>query len=268
MQHIPGHISVIRVFATFAPNVARVMVLGPTGKTLESMEFSGSTADAQHDSYDELAEWIGAWEMETVSISHDAGPFHIREELLELFPHVPTQPVVPEHVWLYRQNNVRGVYEGPKSVWVVAPTATLARDMALEHKRIANKDYCSCCGPRWEPNYPRKELLRDVSLSEGQIAELLRYKTEVFPMSDVPAFVRPESNRDYKTTFQMWLRRHPVAREKWTRLDSLRDKLDLAVSHRAMTLTEDDRGEYTTLCRWFEGHNVRIVVAAVALGSR
>lgn len=87
-------------------------------------------------------------------------------------------------------------------------------------------------------------------------------------MSDVPAFVPPSSFRDYKATFQMWLRRHPVAREKWARLDSLRDKLDLAVFHRAMTLTEDDRGEYTTLCRWFEGHNVRIVVPAVALGSR
>lgn len=172
MQHIPGHISAIRVFSTFQPDLARVMVLGPAGETLENMEFSGQYAG--YDSYEELAEWVGAWDMEKVFHTGDVGPFHIREELLELFPHVTTQPIVPEHVWLYRQNNVRGIYVGPKSVWVVAPTATMARDTALGHNTIANNDRCSCCGPRWEPNHPRRVPLRDADLSPEQVTLLLR----------------------------------------------------------------------------------------------
>ncbi len=88
-------------------------------------------------------------------------------------------------------------------------------------------------------------------------------------MNVVPLFVCPENPSNYKAFFQMWLRRHPVAREKWTRLDSLRDKVDLAMSSQhSATLTDAEWKEYTTLLRWMDTHNVRPLVAAVAMGSR
>lgn len=88
-------------------------------------------------------------------------------------------------------------------------------------------------------------------------------------MHDVPMFVHPENPSNYKTFFQMWLRRHPVAREKWTRLDSLRDKVDLALSSQhSARLTVEEFKEANDLFRWFETHNVRPMIATVAMSSR
>lgn len=54
--------------------------------------------------------------------------------------------------WHYSQNNVRGEFIGPASVYIRA----LTEEEAEGRFRSLNlpNDFCDCCGSRWEPTSP------------------------------------------------------------------------------------------------------------------